>query len=746
MKRVYFLLSSIFLIASINAIGQSSRWRLVLPAVTYDVAVNPKNYNTIFVGGEGNLIYRSFDGGNTWDTLVIFARMQSSRLNNVLILPNDTNIILVGGLNFGNIVRSTDQGNTWEVVLTKDHAIDLNGKAMLYKLDEPNIIFAGDFKWGVIYRSTNSGATWDSLSKIPTQICSIGLREDSTNIILAGSMYGEIFISQDTGHTWTFCDYLRRPDSMQQDVEITRIEFSPRDPKVGYAVVTYLFALNKNNGGLHRTTDGGYSWDILAFPDTSIWALAVKPRGDKDEIFIGGYTEDFFTLDTTLVPGVGIVRISTDGGETWLNFDDKIDWVVENPGANSDLNTIQSFYDTVFAFGDFGISRLTYNGGIYFFNNNLEDHTNINGLFFFNPKNGYICGDNGYLQRTYNGGFKWFKINTPTQSNLNGIVFIDTTIGIIVGEKSTILRTTDAGKNWIDLGIDYYCDFNGIVVHNNTLYAYGTNGTILISTDFGNSWSKVPLIINDNITSISFKSNKTIFITTSNGKIYSSTNFPDLELLYYNESFKFNKIKFANDSIGFVATNKFYHLRTTDGGNNWQIRKNLSYRYINDIEITGDTVYFVGQCSIILRSTDLGETWTAPSGGPGPRANVWRAYYYENNGVETLFMATEAGLFALDYPLTAKEIKENENGNFRIHLLPGKYSFFVNYKLVNQDTKTLNFNIYNLLGQKIFSTQIHPFGDSFRDFIILPFTIKPGIYLIQIVEGQTSHTKKLVVD
>jgi len=101
--------------------------------------------------------------------------------------------------------------------------------------------------------------------------------------------------------------------------------------------------LNKNNGGLHKTTDGGYTWDLLAFPDTSIWALAVKPRGDKDEIFIGGYTEDLSTQSTMYVPGVGIVRISTDGGETWLNFDDKVDWVIESRGENSILVISTSF-------------------------------------------------------------------------------------------------------------------------------------------------------------------------------------------------------------------------------------------------------------------------------------------------------------------------------------------------------------------------------------------------------------------
>jgi photosystem II stability/assembly factor-like uncharacterized protein len=743
MKKFFILF--FFILYSINLFSQSSRWRLLLPVPTFDVAVNPHNINSIFVGGEGNLVYRSFDAGQTWDTLVIFAKMQSSRLNNVIILPNDTNIVLVGGLNFGNIVRSTDYGNTWQVVLAKEHAIDLNGKAMLYKPDEPNIVYAGDFKWGVIYRSTDNGATWDSLTKIPTEICSIGIREDSTNVILAGSIYGQIFVSQDTGHTWVLCDSLRVPDSLQQDVEITRIEFSRRDPRVGYAVVTYLFAKNKNNGGLHRTTDGGYTWDILAFPDTSIWALAVKPRGDKDEIFIGGYTEDFWTLDTNLVPGVGVVRISTDGGETWLNFDDKIDWVLYDLGANSDLYTIQAFGDTVFAAGDYGIFRISFNGGNTFSYQNLDIRKNLRSMHFLNGKKGFLCGFDGLLFRSTNSGISWVQIPLTTNNNLYGVVFLDTLTGVVVGENSTILRTTDGGESWLDLGINYSCDFNGIKKFDSVLVAYGTNGIILISPN-GEAWNKVNTGINEVITGIDKLSDGTIYVVTSSGNLYRSTNFQPFELVLSETDLKFNSIKFLDDSNGFIVTNKPYFYRTTDGGKSWVKNKTITLRGMNNIEAQGERVFFCGKYAAILRSTDRGNEWSVRVGGSGPRANVWRAYYYDNNGKEQLFMATEAGLFVLDYPLSSPEISEGELEPFKVFVLTGRYSLFVDYKLQGNYSNKLTLNIYNILGQKLFSTTLYPIGSAFQDFVILPFAFPSGTYIIQIVEGGYTKVRKILMD
>ncbi len=743
MKKSYFLLILIFL--SHLLLAQSSRWRLLLPVPTFDVAVNPHNINSIFVGGEGNLVYRSFDAGQTWDTIIIFAKMQSSRLNNVIILPNDTNTVLVGGLNFGNIVRSTDYGNTWQVVLAKEHAIDLNGKAMLYKPDEPNIIYAGDFKWGVIYRSTDNGATWDSLTKIPTEICSIGIREDSTNIILAGSIYGQIFVSQDTGHTWVLCDSLRVPDSLQQDVEITRIEFSQRDPRVGYAVVTYLFALNKNNGGLHRTTDGGYNWDIIGFPDTSIWALAVKSRGDKDEIFIGGYTEDFFTLDTNLVPGVGIVRISTDGGENWLNFDDKIDWVIYDLGSNSDLFAIQAIGDTIFSAGDYGTFRISTNGGFTFSYQNIDTHDDIRGLYFFGRRNGFVCGKNGTLLRTSNGGFTWNRISTPTKSDLMGILFIDTLKGFVVGNKSTLLITTNGGNEWTDLAIDYACDFMGIKRIRNQLVIYGSNGTILVSNDFGETWEKLPIDLDETITGVDILNDKDFFVCTSSGNLYRFSNNLPIKKVVSDASLKFNSIKFIGNSIGFIVTDGPYFYKTEDNGENWTKIKTITLRGMNNIATKGDTVFFCGKYTTIIRSTNKGIEWGVRTGGSGPRANVWRAYYYENQGKEQLFMATEAGLFVLDYPLGYRETTSKLQ-TLKVFVLPGNSILFVDYKLNNSTTENLLVNIFNLLGTSVFKTTLQPYGSVFQDFISLPKPLPKGVYFIQIIEGNEVKVEKFIVD
>lgn len=767
MKR-YFVLSILWLTCIIVPLySQSSYWKRLLSAPTFDVAVNPYNENTLIVGGEGRWVYRSFDRGQTWDSTVIFYPMPSAMLNNVLILPTDTNIVLVGGLKFGNVVRSTDQGKTWKIALAHPpgYNIDLNGKAMLYKPDNPNVIFVGDFQWGYVYRSTDAGQTWDTISRVeriykydgkdtlmPTKICSIGLREDSTNIVLVGSILGEIFVSTDGGYSWKFTDYLRTPDSLQNDVEITRIEFSQRDPLVGYAVITYLFPRNRNNGGLHRTTDGGYNWDIIAFPDTSIWALAVRDRETTDEIFIGGYTEDFWSVkDTTGLIGTGVVRISTDGGGTWLNFDDRIDWLITDRSSNSDLNAISSaFGDTLYAIGDYGIVIRSDDLGKSWNNIHLDNKIRLFGLSFISGLNGFICGEGGSLYKTTKGGLSWNKIQLNTPNDLRGIAVIPTGEGLIVGNNGTIFRTTDGGQNWLEMSIGVSYDFLGVkLLTDGRAVVWGKNGTILTSSDFGANWATHTFDNKENIVSLSLRSNDTLMFITNKGKIIKADwGLTTYQVLYEEPDVELIGIDFPSDSLGFVAQRKNYYLRTTDGGYNWVKIKYLMKRNANTVKFVTDSVGFLaGQYTTIARSEDYGLNWAIVSGGSGPRTNVWRAYYTGEKGRERLYMATEAGLFVLEYPLSVEEYFEKYADNpLKVHLLPNNQTLFISYKLkiLNRKSSTLRLNIFNMLGQSIFSSNVNAFSEKFEDFVYLPFILSKGAYIVQIIEGDVATNRILI--
>jgi photosystem II stability/assembly factor-like uncharacterized protein len=327
-----------FVLAFVLSLASAQQWQRLLDAPSYGIAINPKNPRTIYVGGEGRLFYRSYDGGRTWDTLVIEFRTATTQLTNVLVHPIDTNVVFIGGIRFGTLRRSTDNGTTWESVLSGTQNYVFSGEAVVIDPNNPQVLYAAEFLTSTVFRSTDRGRTWRAMGQIPPdsslpnpvppRLCCIALRPDSTGILYAGCQGSAIYRSDDSGRTWRLVQGFYQ--SSLRDTEIPQIRFSSLRPNVGYAVMTYFFWQLRPNGGLWRTTDGGWTWHPMAFPDTSLWAVGVRSRGDRDELVVGGFTE-FFDADT-VVPGARIVRRSIDEGRTWQMHDAAIPWVGDLPG------------------------------------------------------------------------------------------------------------------------------------------------------------------------------------------------------------------------------------------------------------------------------------------------------------------------------------------------------------------------------------------------------------------------------
>lgn len=153
-----------------------------------DIAVDPNNPETIWVGtGENNSsrssyggmgIYRSDDGGESWRYMGLG---DTDRIGRILVDPNDSDRIYVAALGKlyspggqRGIFRSTDGGKNWQQILKGGDwtgVIDL-----VFKPDDPKTLYASswdrkrrpwDFTEGgsgsAIYKSSDGGDTWSHL-------------------------------------------------------------------------------------------------------------------------------------------------------------------------------------------------------------------------------------------------------------------------------------------------------------------------------------------------------------------------------------------------------------------------------------------------------------------------------------------------------------------------------------------------------------------------------------------------------
>lgn len=316
---MYFICVLLFTSFTILDAQVSGSWKRLLDSPVYGIGINPKNPETIIVGGLGRTLYKTHNGGLSWTIDSIEFRSGSSQLTNILISSVDTNIVLAGGV-FNSIRRSTDQGVNWENVFEPEKPLFISpGETIIENPDNPLMIYAGDNTSNRIFRSMNGGVSWDTIATLNVSgLCTLTLKPDSSNVLFAGCKLGIIKKSTDAGFSWRTVASIRE----KGDTEIPKIVFSKKNPSIGFAIVAYFLPKNKPNGGIYKTTDGGETWNEFASKDTSFWSICIAPyQNGNEELFIGGYSDA-----SENIPGPGTIIQSHIDTYSPIYYSNEIPW------------------------------------------------------------------------------------------------------------------------------------------------------------------------------------------------------------------------------------------------------------------------------------------------------------------------------------------------------------------------------------------------------------------------------------
>ena len=150
-------------------------------------------------------------------------------------------------------------------------------------------------------------------------------RTEPARIYAGGDMHG-IWVSVDSGRSW---NTLRNRGLGHPNVY--GLEVDPTDANKVFAIVGARYSSNRENGGIHRSLDGGLTWERVF-----VWTGTGEPRkvtrrlayapstaaGGTDRIrWYAVYdSSDQFSANTnTAVPGL---ITSADGGATWAKVGD----------------------------------------------------------------------------------------------------------------------------------------------------------------------------------------------------------------------------------------------------------------------------------------------------------------------------------------------------------------------------------------------------------------------------------------
>ena len=286
------------------------------------VAVAPSDEKIVWVGtGEanprndvsyGNGVYKSSDGGKTWQHLGLDATRQ---ISSIVIDPSNADHVLVGAL--GDIFRdtqdrgvyeTTDGGKTWKQTLFVGPQSGISDIAVDPK--NPSTVYAGAWQFRRVpwtfssggpddglYKSVDGGATWKKLSGngLPTgDLGRIAVAVSASNpkrvYALIQSTQGFLWRSDDSGSTWSMVNDNTLID--QRPFYFSHIAVDPVNPDHVYSV-SEMAVESKDAGKTFK--------EIAKDVHVDYHAIWISPDNPK-RIILG---ED------------GGYALSVDGGDNW---------------------------------------------------------------------------------------------------------------------------------------------------------------------------------------------------------------------------------------------------------------------------------------------------------------------------------------------------------------------------------------------------------------------------------------------
>lgn len=589
------------LLFGLRAEAGPNRWT---PSALYGgeawaIAVAPDDADLLFTGTITSGLFRSIDGGITWERL---ANYPADRAQGILMQASvqrgagrgtSPARILVGGDSFARIYRSTDNGDSWTPSTTTLPFGVINEIA-----ENPanrDILYAAHGFSG-IYKSVDGGDTWIAMNTgLGSTFCtSVVVDPLATNTLLATC--SGLHRSIDAGTNWTSVTATGLPAS-----SLNLVRNSPIDSDT-------FFVTNTN--GVYRTTDGGMTWTNTAagglLPDFDFRALEFDPT-NANTVYVGASAGPWRSIDL---------------GDTW---------VAANNGHVGNLDTGLAIHpdDTarIVAATLSGIWRSTDSGA-----NWQRSETGFRAVLAqdmaFTPGNAnrYFVSAASGLYRTLDGGAS-FEYLTGTVDGLSiGSLYMDSADSqhVVASGNSRLYETTDGGDTWADITMSagfpfgFAYSMSGAPATPSLVYAASDgNPAFNVSTDGGSTWTSPGITPND-YTDLAVDPmdsmavyggwSGSVHFTDNGGSSWNnrSTGLPNAFVLSLAIS--------PSNSLELLAvTSNAGVYRTTDGGMGWTaINNGLPVLNTNDglIDFTTPNRFYVGSLSGIHVSEDSGANWT----------------------------------------------------------------------------------------------------------------------------------------
>ncbi len=562
-------------------IQQNSGTILILKSVQF------VDHNTGWICGESGLILKTTNGGTNWDSLISGT---TEHLTDIHFSDLNTGYVVGFG---GKILKTTNGGSTW---VSSSSGTSSNLSAVDFIDANSGYVIGGELGNWLILKTTDGGASWGNKSSSFPYNYGFPITVEFINSDL-GFVGGGItphsnyiYKTTDGGNTWIqsiLSPNLKETETSQREQlniyrsgGINSINF--KDSNIGYAVAGDA---NGYYRGIYITTNGGLTWDseyrgeeesglisVCITNSGHAWAVGFKGTifilqsednswlqilsGNRYACWSGDDLYSVFCLNENIAWGVGyrasciggggnIVLKTTNGGKIW-----KTQLIDQYEGGRiRSVYFINEYYGWAVGDGTRSFYQTT-DGG----ENWIEGGSSYSSIFFIDQYIGWAT-DDGYSKGIYkstDSGFTWTQKSSISSSS---VYFIDINTGWAVGEDGSILKSTDGGESWHSKTSGTTENLNCIKFYDlNVGMCVGNAGIILLSTDGGESWMPQNSANTNDLKSIIFTNSTSIWITGFNGTILQSADLGYNWLSYDDVTENdLNSICFVNEHTGWVC-------------------------------------------------------------------------------------------------------------------------------------------------------------------------------------------------
>lgn len=372
--------------------------------VVNKVFVNPFFNNMIYAATEGDGLYVSADGGDTWN----FTTSGADNFSIIDLVMNPSNPLdFYIGCKSMAVYKSSDMGLTWVKANHGLASLRVNDIA-IDPTNADNIIAGYEAEnSGGCYISHDGGDTWDVVENLPATRFSAVAFDNSGNIYACSKgpstvAQEGVYKSIDGGISWNNTGPDLGPDF---ETELWEIEISEI-----FDGLIFVSGNHYGNGGwastVYRTTNGGDTgWEeVYVGPDNfGVRAIELAPNSNDQIIYAGTFS---YNGSTSYIK-------SYDQGQSWENIDNGVP-----------VNCCQSFCIEVDA---------------------------LNPNVVYAGTGHYSAGY--YIMKTEDGGNSWNSVYSATSNVTDLILDPDNNAHIYASmQGANVVMSNNGGENWRDAG------------------------------------------------------------------------------------------------------------------------------------------------------------------------------------------------------------------------------------------------------------------------------------------------------